>query len=74
MLERWNSLPKMILQTDMVVAVAVAVAVVLLAQDLVAQAQVHNQADRQRLKLPLWQVCNQNSNVRTTLKEMRKKR
>ena len=70
MLERWNSLPKMILQTDMVVAVAV----VLLAQDLVAQAQVHNQVDRQRLKLPLWQVCNQNSNVRTTLKEMRKKR
>ena len=68
LLERWNSLPKMILQTDMVVAV------VLLAQDLVAQAQVHNQADRQRLKLPLWQVCNQNSNVRTTLKEMRKKR
>ena len=70
LLERWNSLPKMILQTDMVVVVAV----VLLAQDLVAQAQVHNQADRQRLKLPLWQVCNQNSNVRTTLKEMRKKR
>ena len=42
LLERWNSLPKMILQTDMVVVV------VLLAQDLVAQALVHNQADRQR--------------------------